>query len=133
MELYHTEMIGDIEYRLYADQDDLQVRGNASASGDDDDDKAYEDEIIERLDAGDIWAWATVKVEAVLDIDGEEIIGEDYLGACSYADYADFIKPGHYYDDMKAQAKEDLFRTLHALVSKGKMAQNVLETLQESK
>jgi hypothetical protein len=132
MELYHTETIGEIEYRLYATQDDLQVRGNALVSGDDDDDRQAEDEIIERLESGDVWAWASVKVEAVIEVDGEEITGEDYLGACSYADYRDFIEPGGYYDDMKVEAKNDLRQTLWTAVQRGKNAVHALEALAET-
>jgi len=38
---------------------------------------------------------------------GTDLQGEDYLGACSYANEADF-HASLYYEDMKEQAKEDL-------------------------
>jgi hypothetical protein len=129
MELFHTETIDGIEYRLYAMQDDLQVRGNALVSGDDDTDRDAEDEIIDRLDRGDIWAWASVKVEAVLDVDGEEFIGDDYLGGCSYADYRDFIAPGSYYDDMKAEALNRLKHELQTAVTRGRLAAETIKAL----
>jgi hypothetical protein len=111
MEIYNIETVNEITYKLYAEQDDMQVRGNALASGDDEEDRRCEDEILERLDSGDVWAWASVKVEAEIDIDGETFTGEDYLGACSYVDEKDFMQDG-YYDDMKAQALQDLIETL---------------------
>lgn len=96
--------IEDITFRLIAEQDQTSVRGNALASGDDDEDKRVEDEIIARLDDGDVWAWADVEVRA--EWNGFE--GSDYLGGCSYVDEADFCQPGGYFDDMKERAYEEL-------------------------
>ena len=73
--------------RLYATQeDDCPVRGNALASGDDAYDKKVEDEILERLDNGDVWAWAVVEVRAGYG----DLSASDYLGACSYESEKDF-------------------------------------------
>ncbi len=85
------------------EQDDTRVRGNAMASGDDAFDKKVEDEIIERLDAGDTWAWAQVTVR--IEFCGH--CAEDYLGGCSYADELDF-KRGGYYIDMIRRCIADL-------------------------
>lgn len=104
----------DVIYTLEAEEDHLDVRGNALASGNDAEDKKYEDEIICRLENGDIWAWATVKVTASWN----GIEGVDYLGGCSYEDEADFKRAGGYYDDMKAQALEDLKSNIKALQTK---------------
>lgn len=92
----------EVEYTIDAVMDDLQVRGNAIATGNDADDKACEDQIILRLNQGDIWAWASVKVTARWN--GLE--GIDYLGGCSYRDEKDFKQPGGYYSDMKAEGRE---------------------------
>src|SRR5688572_13886675 len=89
----------DLIYNLEADFDDIPVRGNALAFGDDAEDKRCEDEIIERLESGDVWAWASVKVTCCHK-DLPEIEGVDYLGGCSYLDESDFKQPGGYYDDM---------------------------------
>jgi hypothetical protein len=104
----------DVTYTLEADFDDLEVRGNAIASGDDAYDKKVEDEIIARLENGDVWAWATIKVTA--EWNGLE--GVNYLGACCYKDEKDFKQPGGYYDDMKAEALADLKQTIKDLQSK---------------
>lgn len=104
-----------ITYTLYAEQDDIPVRGNAMASGNEADDKAYEDEIIARLNDGDVWAWAQVTCEASIDIEGNEFTGEDYLGGCSYRDAEDFVE-GVYWDDMKACAREELLKKLYSAV-----------------
>lgn len=73
----------------------IRVRGNALASGDDEEDDRYESEILERLERGDIYAWFTAKV-SVRDRDGKE--ASDYLGACTYQDEADFKNGGYYLD-----------------------------------
>lgn len=104
----------DVTYTLEVDFDDLEVRGNALVSGDDAEDKKCEDNIINRLNDGDVWAWASVKVTAAWN--GLE--GVDYLGACSYADEADFKQPGGYWEDMKEQALADLKHNIKALQSK---------------
>ncbi|MHC4121721.1 MAG: hypothetical protein ACYSWO_29975, partial [Planctomycetota bacterium] len=99
-----------VSFEIEVWQDDACVRGNAMCSGDDDFDREVEDTIIDRLDGGDVWAWATVRVVARYDgID--DIEGDDYLGCCNYADEADF-KAGGYCDDMCDVAKEALIAEL---------------------
>jgi hypothetical protein len=107
-QLMHTETAGAVTYRLYIEAEDIPVRGNAMASGDDALDKKVEDEILERLDSGDIWAWAHVTVEA----SAGEFTGEDTLGGCCYRDAAEFMQPGGYYEDMKSEAFNALKATL---------------------
>jgi len=81
MELMHTQTDGEIVYTLLIERDSTPVRGNAMVSGNAADDKAYEDEILARLAAGDTWAWAQVTVQA-RHSDGR--IGEGFLGGCCY-------------------------------------------------
>lgn len=92
------------EITLTAEQDDIPVRGNALASGDDEVDRACEDAILDRLESGDVWAWASVRVRATY----RRYSGSDYLGACSYADEEAFRAPGEYYDAMRDRALENL-------------------------
>lgn len=96
------------DFVIKAVQDDLAVRGNALASGNAAADRKCEDEILARLDQGDVWAWAFVTVKCKWN--GFE--GEDTLGACSYADAQDFQQPGGYFDDMKAAAYEDMLANI---------------------
>ena len=96
-----------IRYQIEIEQDDISVRGNAIASGDNATDKAVEDEIIKRLDNGDTWAWCSVCV--VAEAGGVE--GRAYLGACSYKDEEDFRRD-KYYEQMQEEAKEDLIAQL---------------------
>ena len=91
------------EYRIEVEQDCIPVRGNALASGDAEADREAEDEILARLDRGDVWAWAAVTV--IAEQDGFE--GHDSLGGCSYASEADF-KRSDYYADMRNVARENM-------------------------
>jgi hypothetical protein len=103
-----------VSYTLEVCEEFVTVRGNAMASGDADFDWSVEDSILERLEEGDVWAWASVKVTATYDgVDGVE--GTDYLGCCSYADEEDF-KSGGYYDIMKEEARCALYDALNDIV-----------------
>ena len=94
----------DVEFRVNAVDDDLPVRGNAQASGNDEDDREVEDGIIDRLEGGDVWAWALVTVTA----HWKEFVGQAVLGGCSYKDEAEFISSGGYYDQMCEEALKSL-------------------------
>lgn len=93
---------------LSAEGDSIPVRGNALASGDDAIDKACEDDILARLESGDVWAWAAVEVTASWD----DWSASDYLGACSYDSKKDFRQSGGYYDDMRETALRSLAEKL---------------------
>lgn len=79
------------QYKVEMLDEDVPVRGNASASGDDAFDKRVEDEIIARLEAGDMSAWFCAKVTAYVELPCpilhgvHTLAGVDYLGCCSYA------------------------------------------------
>jgi len=95
----------DVEITVRAEQDEIEVRGNALASGDDAADRECEDEILARLERGDVWAWAAVTVRVTWTApSGRQYRGEDHLGACSYRDERDFREPGGYFDDMVGEA-----------------------------
>lgn len=93
-EIKRLESDPKIKIELIADQDDLRVRGNAMCSGDDKLDKQVEDEILRRLDSGDVWAWASVEVKVTKGGLSES----EYLGGCNYRDEQDFKRGGYYYD-----------------------------------
>lgn len=103
--------ISQVEFSILAEQDDIEVRGNALASGNDQEDKEVEDDIISKLNRGNVWAWASVNVKA--SYKGME--GNDYLGCCSYDSESDFINNSCYYEDMKKAAYNDLIAQIKAL------------------
>jgi hypothetical protein len=98
-------------------EEDMPVRGNAMASGDDAVDAAAEKAIIADLAAGNEWAWCTVRVQVSWTApSGRVYHANDYLGGCSYKDEADF-RADSYYADMVARALDMLntdLRTTYA-------------------
>lgn len=87
----------EIEITVEAVQDWASVNGNAMASGDDAYDTEVEAGINERIDNGDVWAWAYVTVKGKwLGLEAA-----DHLGCCSYADENDFRTNSGYFDDMR--------------------------------
>ena len=105
----------EVEFSIECLEEDQQVRGNAQASGDDEQDKYAEDMIIEQLENGNRWAWCTVKVTARF----EDLEGHDYLGCCSYSDEEEF-KRGGYWEDMKARALNELQEKFDRICSLGR-------------
>ena len=105
--------IDQIEFELIAEFEHIPVKGNAIASGDEDYDNEVEIGIIERLESGDVWAWAAVEVKGTY----KGITASDYLGGCSYKDEKDFKQPGGYYDDMKSEVYRMIVEQLKALAN----------------
>jgi hypothetical protein len=111
MEANLEEVKQAINYRLECLPEHVEVRGNASASGDDAWDKEIEDKILSALDQGNLWAWCCVKVTA--EYRGLE--GTDYLGSCSYESEEQFRECGGYFESMKEQAAEQLLDLIGGL------------------
>ena len=114
-----------ITFTLKAEQEDTMVRGNAQDSGDAALDKQVEDEIIARLDNGDVWAWCYIVVTASC----AGFTGRDTLGGCCYRDEADFKQSGGYYKQMQEEARADLLRNIENAVVKGAKAASLLAAL----
>lgn len=93
----------DVTYTVECLPEDLEVRGNAVASGDDEQDREVEDAILADLEGGNPWAWCCVRVTARVG----PFEGVDTLGGCSYRDEQAFRDCG-YFDDMKFSAFDDL-------------------------
>lgn len=95
-----------LDYALVIEAEHIPVRGNFCTE-DADADRELEDEICDRLDRGDLWAWCSVRV-CVVDTRTQQVAHSSWLGGCSYKDEADFKQCG-YYEDMCAEAREALF------------------------
>lgn len=117
-----------VRFLIEAEQDDTPVRGNAMASGDDAVDREVEDDILAKL-ASTVWAWCVVRVVCRYDFGGSTFEGDDYLGACSYEDEAAFVKPGDYWDDMKAAAYEAMRAAMVDAIANGEVAQKALRNI----
>ena len=85
----------DCNIRLEASPEFCEVRGSF-ASGDDAQDKAWEDGIIASLENGDMLAWCIMTV--TVEFNGIE--ESDSIGGCSYDSLQDFKDHSGYYDDM---------------------------------
>lgn len=121
-----------IEIRWRVEQDELEVRGNALASGDDAADRACEDEIIRRLESGDVWAWAWVECVARCEVDGIVFEGSDSLGACSYDSRADFMRDA-YAKGMRERAIDDMRESMKHAVKRGDTAGKALCNLRRAR
>ena len=108
MNAFKPLMADEVTFSLTIEYDDIPVHGSF-ASGDDAQDYELECEIQGRLARGDLWAWCCVVVTATWGAWSET----DTLGACSYADEADF-KRDSYYSDMCDEALARLNETLKA-------------------
>ena len=92
--------------------EDMPVRGNAVASGNDEEDREIEDGIINDLETGDEWAWCTVAVTVRFR---DYLEHTEYLGGCSYASRQDFVDNSGYYEDMVETCKEAIRTALARL------------------
>jgi hypothetical protein len=109
----------EVEFTIRVEAEDVDPRDNFMCTDDTDQDRADENEIIERLNRGDESAWCCVVVEA----DWNGIKGYDSLGCCSYAPgsgrevkaQVDETVESH---DMKAQALEHLNSQILAMAAK---------------
>jgi hypothetical protein len=89
----------EVTFRVGVTEEFIPIQGNAQASGDDASDREVENEILLRRAAGDIWAWAIVKVEA----SWKNFSEITQLGACSYDSEQAFRESG-YYEEMCNEA-----------------------------
>lgn len=95
----------EVVFSIEAEQEDMSVRGNYICSDDLVYDKQCEDEVLARLDNGDVWAWCCVRVTAIWG----EWSEDTYLGGCSYENEEDFkIGSSDYYQDMQREALNNL-------------------------
>jgi len=120
-----------ITYSFRIAPDDMPVRGNAMASGDGAFDREVEDEIIARLNRGEVEAWCVVIVTATIKVDGQTFKGEAALGGCSYASEVE-IKAEFFEADshgLKNEAVTHLEEVLVDAVRRGAAAQGALMTL----
>lgn len=121
-----------ITYELECLPEDMPVRGNAMASGDDAYDKAVEDEILADLESGNEWAWCVVKVTATGVFNGVKFHGVAYLGGVSCKSREDFeTGDADYLEAMKADALADLCESLKDTIARAEFAKALLAEIGE--
>ncbi len=106
----------EVTFTIEIEADDSPVRGHF-ATDEADLDRQQEDEIIERLDNGEVEAWCGVIVTATWEFDGQEYTGTDSLWACSLDDTYTRDNVVEYHG-MKEQALDDLNATLERLYAR---------------
>lgn len=106
--------IDQVEFETLVSEESIPIRGNAIATGNDEEDAKVENDLIDQLERGNIWAWCAVEVRATW----RGITASDYLGGCSYASQNDFERGDGYYSDMKQTAYNQLLDKIRALKEK---------------
>lgn len=99
----------EVRFSVRYHPEDIPVRGNVSAWSEEEDRKA-ENEVLARLDNGDIFAWFWVEVRA----EWNGIEGRSSLGGCNYESREDF-ESSETLEELKAEAYEELIGEIERL------------------
>jgi hypothetical protein len=91
------------EIKFKAEPEHCVIRDHFD-SGEPELDLKTEQDILDRLNDGDGYAWFCARVS----VSYGEITEHTYLGGCSYKDEKDFVENSGYYDDMVEEARIDL-------------------------
>ena len=103
--------IEQVEFSLKVEEEEIPVRGNAIDTGNREEDRKYEKKILDRLDAGDVWAWCSV----LITCEWRGLKGYASLGCCCYTNEADFKNNSLHYEEMRQEAYADLLKKIEAL------------------
>jgi hypothetical protein len=87
--------IHDVEIEIAATRDETPVRGNASDLDDPAEARAEENEILKRIDNGEVWAWAVVTVTVRDPVSG--LSAGIALEEASYRDEQEFRDDRNFY------------------------------------
>lgn len=112
-------------YSFEIHPEDVEIKGNVLASGNEKQDRDAEKWVEDQLRAGNDAAWCQVLVKARLMVDNEEFIGTASLGCCSYESEADLRK--HVEPDLQEEAMQDLITALERASKRGDVAATVLQ------
>lgn len=92
--------VADVEWEVIARPEDFSPE-------DDLDEATHADlleEIADRLNSGDQWAWCCVEVRGEF----RGLTASDFLGGCCYRDAKEFTQPDGYYPQMQAEVLAQL-------------------------
>lgn len=107
MKIDRAKLRAVADIRLWREPDDLQIEGNALASGDEEEDRRAEKWVRDQLASGNEWAWCV----AIVWVEFAGVTERETLGACSYESERDF-RAGGYYEDMVGEAIDRLAERL---------------------
>lgn len=102
--------MNEVEVLLTCLPEGEAVPGSVMASGDENFNKACEDNILTQFEAGNVWAWCIACV--TVKWNGYKVT--DTLGCCSYKSREDF-EQGEYFEEMKSEALEQLNQQLESI------------------
>jgi hypothetical protein len=112
----------DVGYVYELLEEDIPVRGNAMASGDENEDRRVEDAILADLDRGHLEAWCSAHVFAQLTLstphDAFSAAGDAYMGGCSYRSEKELWESMTMEYDLEADALADAAVELRHEVSR---------------
>ena len=91
-----AEFLASVQFEGY--QIDLDASWEQDATPEGDFDKETARQVRKQMNAGNVWAWCTVKVSVGFGLPFDDDTEDDYLGCCSYADRNDFIVGGYFVD-----------------------------------
>lgn len=111
----------EVKFELEIESEDLhlQVRGNYMCTSDPESDKKAEDEILARLERGDIYAWCVIKVTAKW----EGFEGFATIGGVSFSEDEDGDKQAENEAEsygLHEEALDQLNKGINAYVMNGK-------------
>lgn len=104
-----------IEYKIDFEPENIPVLGNVFHTDDSEFDRKQEEEIIARLDNGDISAWCCIKVTASI----AGFSHTEYLGGCSFTEGDTEAQINSTVEEyvMKDEARRNLFKHLNEALS----------------
>lgn len=94
LDLLKKKIKEEAKVQVLCEPEDMPIKGNVIASGDDAYDQECENRILAQLEAGNEWAWCCTHVLMTW----KGLTAHDYLGGCSYSSQEDFEKDGYYAD-----------------------------------
>lgn len=107
--------------------EDSQVRGNVMASGDDEEDRKCEDNVLDEYDHNS-FAWCTLHVVAKL-AGSPEIYGDDFLGQVSILEK--FLVEGQTLESAARQMVDDYDMIANAKAELGRAISGVEQSISE--
>ncbi len=104
----------DVEIEIEIAEEDVSPRVYFKLSDDAEPDEEQDRRMVEDIEKAltcNLWAWCTARVR----VQAYGQTGQSHwIGACSYTDEEDFMRPGGYFENMLNEAIEDLERQLFA-------------------
>ena len=114
MECRFQEFVeAEVVFAVQCEPEEMPVAGNVLASGDGATDRAAELEVLAQIEAGNVWAWCSIRVVATVPLI-PQVAGLSVLSTCSYRSEQAYLD-SELFDAMKEDALQDLNRQLEVI------------------